>query len=107
MNVGIVRNVISVSKVTSLWDRSLKVFCKSLCLCLFVGQAKSHISDHMPQEPQVSRISLRCQLGHTGAGAGRQAENSDCATFKPSDLETNRPSHLHIYPEVPQSTCVS
>ena len=68
---SIVRNVISVSKVTSLSDWSLRVFSKCLChciclchcLCLFhctsVGQVVSpHHSDQMSKRSQVSSVAL-------------------------------------------------
>ena len=61
----------NVSKVTSLWDRSLKVLSKCICLChclclclcichcLFVGQVNSpHHSDQVSQRSQVSRVTL-------------------------------------------------
>ena len=61
-----------MSKVTSLWGRSLKVLskcirlchCLCLCHCLFFGQVMSlHHSDQMSQRPKVSRIALSgCSL---------------------------------------------
>ena len=65
IDVLIVRNIISVSKVTRLLDRSLIVFfkclchCCCLCHCLFVGQVflypKTRVS-------MVTRIALRLSL---------------------------------------------
>ena len=66
----------NISKLTSLWDRSLKVLfeciclCHCLCLCichchcLFYGQVMSHHhSDQMSQRSQVPRTALwRCSL---------------------------------------------
>ena len=66
----------NVSKVTSLWGCSFKVFSKCICLCLchrlclclcqchFVGQVMSpHHSDQMSQRSQVSGVALwRCSL---------------------------------------------
>ena len=61
----------NVSKVTSLWDCSLKVLSKCICLChclclclclcycLFFGQVMyPHHSDQMSQKSQVSRVAL-------------------------------------------------
>ena len=57
----------NVSKVTSLWDRPLKVLSKSICHCLcichchclFFCQVMSpHHSDQMSQRSQVSGVTL-------------------------------------------------
>ena len=70
---SIVGNVISVSKVTSLWNCSLRLFfschclclylclfnCICLCHCIFVGQVLSpHHSHHKSHGSQVSGITL-------------------------------------------------
>ena len=65
---SIVRNVISVSKVTSLQDFSLRMFfnchcvclfhCICLCHCLFVGQVMS--PHHSDQKSQFSKFRCRC-----------------------------------------------
>ena len=52
---SIVRNVISVSKFTSLLDCSLRVFFNCHCLCLFVCQVMS---------PQVCITLTNCLKGH-------------------------------------------
>ena len=70
---SIVRNLISVSKVTSLWDHSFRLFsqflcfCDCLCLgiclclyhCLFVGWVMSpHHPNQMSQRTQVSGVAI-------------------------------------------------
>ena len=65
---SIVRILISVSNVTSVWDCLCHCLCHCLCPChfhcLFVCQAMSpHHSDQMSQRSQVFRVALwRCSL---------------------------------------------